>query len=230
MNRLCMGALVLALAPALAPAACTADFFVGPLEGSSSTAEAPDDSDPSSVTSASLSTTGSGSSTTQTPTTQPELTTSSTSDPSTTTAAETGDNTGLSTESTSGAGTGDTEAPADCVPKQAPACEEAFPACLWNGEECTVNPCNVGGQKACLTEAPECIWEAGGCIPSGCNEEVECSVLAPGPCEIAEGCILIGATCFTPLCVPCLEVKDIVTCDELPSCAYNEGREACLPQ
>ncbi len=231
MNRRCMRALVLVPALALAPAACTADFFVGPLEGSSSTAAGTDDSDPSSATTAPLSTTGEGMSTTQAPTTQdPELTTSSTTDESSTTGAETSERTTLDTESTTGEATGDTEEPQDCIPKDAPACEEAFPTCLWNGEECTVNLCNVGGEKACLTEAPECIWEGGGCIPSECNEEAECSVLEPAACEKTKGCVLVAEMCFTPPCVPCTEVEAIPACNELPNCAYNEGREACLPQ
>jgi len=219
---------VLGLAFVLAPAACTADFFVGPLGGSSKTAEDSGDSGPSSATSAPPGTTGDDASTTQTPTTQdPDLSTSSTSGESTTTGAETTEGTTLSTESTTGTST---EEPADCIPKGAPACEEAFPGCLWNGEECTVNLCNVGDQKTCLTEAPECIWEGGGCIPSECGEETECGALEPAACEKTKGCVLVGLVCFVPACVPCAEVESIPVCNDLPNCAYNEGREACLPQ
>ncbi len=226
LNQLCSSALALSLAAG----GCTADFFVGPLDGGSSTTQGPDDSGVSSMTSAPASTTADGSSTTQAATTVgPDATTSSAT-ASTTTSGQTSEDTVLSTEGSTTAASTDTEEPADCIPKEAPACEEAFPSCLWNGEACTVNLCNVGGEKACLTETPDCIWEGGGCIPSQCGEEAECSVLEPGPCETAKGCVLIGVMCFTPPCVPCGEVDDILTCNELPNCIYNELREACLPQ
>ncbi|MGH1342193.1 MAG: hypothetical protein ACRBN8_11605 [Nannocystales bacterium] len=220
----------------LNPLGCTADFFVGPIEGSSSTTQGPDDTDGSSMPTFPTTTSGDGLSTTRASTTpDPELTTSSTSDESATsdidteteTETETSEDTALDTESST---VGDTEDPEDCTPKEAPACEEAFPGCLWNGEECTVNLCNVGGEEACLFEAPECIWEGGGCIPSECAKEAECSALDPGPCEKAKGCMALEEQCFALACVPCMEVLSVPICDELPNCAYNEGREACLPQ
>lgn len=224
MNRVWIGALAFALA------GCTADFFVGPAGGGSSTSQGQDATGSSSQTSVAPGTTGDGTGTTAGPTTQdPELTTSSTTD-ETTTASETDETTAGSTASTTGEPTGETEEPADCVEKEGPACEEAFPTCLWNGEACTPNLCDVGGERNCLTEAPECIWDGGGCVPSECGEEAECSALEPGPCEKAKGCVLVGESCFTPTCVPCSEVETALACNELPNCDYNEGREACLPQ
>lgn len=226
MKRIWIGALALALALA----GCTADFFVGPSEGSSSTSEGQGATGSGSQTSVTPGTTGGGAGTTGSPTTQdPELTTSSTTDEPTTD-PETDEETGSTTANTTGEPTGETEEPADCVEKDGPACGEAFPSCLWNGEACTPNLCDIGDEKACLTEAPDCIWDGGGCVPSECGEETECDGLEPGPCEEAEGCVLAGESCFTPACVPCGEVADAIACNELPNCDYNEGREACLPQ
>lgn len=226
MNRIRLGLCALCLT-----SGCTADFFVGPEGGGSSSSGGSNDADPSSATADPLTTTGPDGGTTQVSTTQePEPTTSSSTDPSTTTAPETTDDTEVGSAETDGEAGGDTEDPGDCIVKEGRSCEAAFPTCLWDGEECAVNLCDVGGEKACLTEAPDCIWEGGGCIPSECTQEAECSVLDPGPCEKARGCVLQGEQCFTPACVPCAEVDNITTCNELPNCTYNEGREACLPQ
>lgn len=224
---------------AFALAGCTADFFVGPTEGGSSTSQGSGATGSSSQTSVGPSTTQDGTSTTQdgTSTTQasttqaPEFTTSSTTDEATTAAdTDTDEGTASTTGTTTGEPTGETEEPADCIPKNGPACEEAFPNCLWTGEACTLNPCDVGDERNCLGEAPECIWAGGGCVPSGCDEEAECGGLEPAPCEEAKGCLLVGVSCFIPACVPCGEIEDPLDCDELPNCAFNEGREACLPQ
>ncbi len=60
--------------------------------------------------------------------------------------------------------------------------------------------------------------------------ETECSGLEIELCGMTKGCVEVLEMCFSLVCAPCTEVDDPKLCAELPNCAYNEGREACLPQ
>ncbi len=223
-----------ALALLLTASGCTADFFVGPQEAGSSGSE-------TSSTNAMPADEGPGGSTSS----QPDPTTPRTSDPVTSDGTTSDDPTlasasetetdGKSSETTDpGASasttsmTGETEEPGDCVTKDARPCELAFPICLWDGENCSVNECNIEGELDCLEFSPECVWQEGACIPSGCEMETECSGLDIELCGMTKGCVGGLEMCFSLACAPCTEVEDPKLCAELPNCAYNEGREACL--
>ncbi len=229
-----MTRVALACLLALPSLGCTADFFVGPeaTDGSTSAAteddgEGPGDpstADPPTTTGETLGST----------TLEPTTTTEDTLDPpdTSTTTGEESDTLEPSTSSSTTEPTtaGETEEPQDCIPKDVESCEVAYPACLWTGEACVINECNVaGGEKECLPLNPECAWEGDGCIPTGCSDEAECSPLEPGVCVKTPGCIVFFEQCFALECVPCGEVKDIKLCNELPACGYNKLREACLP-
>ena len=219
----------------LAASGCTADFFVGPEEAGSSGPQPSttngmpdDDGGPAGPTSSDPdpTTTGSPDPSTTSGTTSADPT----GDTQTETDGKTSDTTEPETSSSTTAMTGETEEPGDCVSKSAEPCELAFPTCLWDGENCSVNGCNVEGELDSLELSPECSWQEGACVPSGCEMETECSGLDIELCGMTKGCVEVIEMCFSLACAPCTEVDNPKLCAELPNCAYNEGREACLPQ
>lgn len=223
------------LATLLCTMGCTADFFVGPEAGSSGAADPTsegmpnDDGGPGGPTSSTPDPTTTG---TPDPTTTDETTSAETA-VATASESDTGSTTtgtSAETDASTTAVSGETEEPEDCVRKDAAQCELAFPTCLWDGETCTFNPCLMEDELACLETSPECFWVEGACIPSGCELEAECSPLEFEVCVKTKGCVSVIDMCFSTACVPCNEVDDPKLCAELPNCAYNEGRAACLPQ
>lgn len=217
------------LALAVAVSGCTADFFVGPevdaSTGANASTSADDDDDAGGPT-----TDGPDPGTTSTA--NPGTTEDATSaDPTSTTQGdEDGTTRDPESSSSSGGRGGETEEPSDCLRKEVDSCELAFPVCLWDGESCTINECDAAEESQCLEFAPECIWEETSCVPSDCEFEAECSELEVGLCGKTKGCVEVLETCFSLACAPCTEVVDPKLCTELPNCAYNEKREACLPQ
>jgi len=209
---------------------CTADFFVGPSEGSTSGPGSTDASDGAPESSADPDTnepTGDDSTTSAPETNGPATDTQTTEEPPSDTSSSTGETTeGRETAEETAE---DTEAPFDCITEDPELCELAFPECLWSGETCFTNLCNVGDEKACILEDPECVWERGGCVPNPCLEESECTALEPKACDMTKGCVDLFTECFSVECVPCQEVEDPKLCIELPGCEYNELREACQP-
>ena len=204
-------------------AGCTADFFVGPEAGGSSGMDASSSASDQSTT-ANDPTTGAGV-TTEGTTEAPDPTLG---DTTTSSSTDGGEATGPSTSSSSGSA--ETESLPNCNVETAKLCEAGLPTCWWTGELCMENPCDVGGELDCLAEAPDCAWEAGNCIPSGCTEEAECSPLELAVCEATKGCMVVLEQCYALACVPCGEIDNPATCQDLPNCAYDELRGACLPQ
>lgn len=225
----------LALLALVGQLGCTADFFVGPEPGGSSSGG---EVDPTTTTA--------GASTAPPTTDAPEDddgpsggTTASppASSSSTTSADSEGVSAGEATETEGESdptgdptteGESDTTGEGDCKAADAEICEAAFPVCLWQEEVCSPNPCHTDeGEAVCLSEAPDCAWEGEVCLPTDCVFEAECSELEPGLCEETKGCVLVGKSCFSLECAPCDLVENVMLCNELPACTYNEKLKSC---